>query len=800
MRDRSTVTGDQLFPAIISYVDRFGRRNPDRALTRLIPLVRHRLADLATSERVALMMTLADLYNNIGDVGAARDTARETASILAEAELPTPETAEPQELLDAVIALAVMPLGQDHPTRVERHRRFKSVSLALLKRANILRLDGDGQADGTPASRESGHDAVMAWLPELMDRAGNRIAELDAAAELDLARADPDPAARAASGSSEIPLTPAPHNLASIREFGGLRARAEMEGASEPLATELEAFAAAVRLQPALAAEALTLAAEMRLELGNAPRAIAGYLGAVERARVADDLHQEINAVLGLALMPDAIRDQPTKRADLRPLIDRIEDRRARLNAAYLPSAFMSDKVTSYLLAMHYADRAGDEAERLRLMERLRAFEIHGPPLSGPATDAIRREVVQLSDRLRAEPDPAVAAQLRIERRLAWDELMIARPRARPDFDLDALRARLGDAAVVSFFYMAPEVLDVTLVTARDLIRSRRLLREFPDFGACLAAATAPSRLNPRLSSQLERLAEILLPAEMRSAMEAASEIIVAPHRDLHGLPWTALPLGGHPLILGRPVTVVPNLTVLTGPARKGKPAAGFFGIGARKTSIMLDGEPLIDLARAEAQTSCAAAHFSDAATLIGDAATRAAFLSDPRLSEAETVFFALHGRDVADASLARAPMEAWFAFPDGAIDGIDLACLPLCARLVVATACFSGRRATRLEGIESLPADALYGLQSAFMLAGAESVLGTLWQADDTAAAMITEHLFEALAAGARPAEALHRAIGAYLATPGLKRYQRSPYVWAPYSLTAFSPAVLAFNDSGES
>lgn len=66
LRDRSTVTGDQLFAAIISYVDRFGRRDPDRALTRLIPLVRHRLADLATSERVALLMTLAELYNGIG--------------------------------------------------------------------------------------------------------------------------------------------------------------------------------------------------------------------------------------------------------------------------------------------------------------------------------------------------------------------------------------------------------------------------------------------------------------------------------------------------------------------------------------------------------------------------------------------------------------------------------------------------------------------------------------------------------------------------------------------------------------
>lgn len=787
LRDRSTVTADQLFPAIIAYVDRFGRRNPDRALTRLIPLVRHRLGDLGTCERVALLMTLADLYQGIGDVEAARQVARDTAAALAEAGLPTPETAKPQVLLDAVTALSVTPLGIGQPTRVERHRRFMSIALALLKRASILRLEG--------ADRAAGHDAVMEWLPELMDIAANRISQMGGVPDPDLDRG-PGQAPRGLSDAHPMfrPRDPGP-----VREFAALDARADLEGASEPLATELEALAAAARLQPALAARALTLAAEMRAELGNAPRAVTGYLAAAERARAADDLTQEIHAVLGLALMPDPVRDQRTKRADLRPLIDRIEDRRAKLNAAYLPSAFMSDKVMPYGLAMHYAGQAGDDTERLRLMERLRAFEIHGPPLAGPATDTLRCEVAALSDRLRAERDPSVAARLRVERRLAWDELMIARPRARPDFDLDALRARLGGTAVLSLYYMAPGVLDITLVTARELIRTRRLLGEFPDFGACLAAATEPTKLNRELPGQLERLAEILLPAEMRPALEAASEIVIAPHRDLHGLPWTALPLGGHPLILGRPVATVPNLTVLTRPAGGDRPGPGFFGIGARKTTVTLDGgSPLIDLARAEAQTSGAAAHFPGAASLVGDAATRAAFLTDPRLRAAGIVFFALHGRDVADASLARAPMEAWLAFPDGIIDGIDLACLPLSAQLVVATACFSGRRATRLEGVETLPADALYGLQSAFLLAGAESVLGTLWQADDTAAALITEHLFEALAGGARPAEALHRAVRAYLATPGLKRYQRSPYVWAPYCLTAFSPAVLTLNDSG--
>jgi CHAT domain-containing protein len=793
LRERSDDNNSNLLADIIAYVDRCGARNPDRALTRLIPLVRHRFPGLAAAQRFVLLMTLADLYRVVGDIEAARHIVDDAAGMLADASLPLPEASATQAVVDALVALAVAPRDGVAPTTTERDTRFASVLTALLKRANILR-----QAAGNDADT---HLGVIQRLTDVSGAAFERMAAL-------AARPDPDlEHVGQAIAETGLPLQPAlsplpvaPLDLGASRRYGVLSERAESEGSSESLAAELEALADATWLQPALAAQALADAAGMRAGLGDEAAAAAGYQRAAKVAHQADDLWQEIQAVMGLVLLSDAARPPETKRADLRALIGRIEARRARLNAAYLPSAFMSDKVMPYLVAAHLAGKSGDHAERLRLMERLRAFEIHGPPLSDPVTDTLRREVTVLSDRLRAEADPQEAARLRIERRLAWDELMIARPRERPDFDLVALQARLGQAVVLSTFFFAPEVLDVTLITAREVIQVRRMLAEWPDLAARIAAATQPSRLDLHFASRLESLAEVLLPEQIRPALTRATEIAIAPHRDLHGLPWGALPLNGQPLILGKPLAMVPNLTVLTRRARPTQSLRSFFGIGTRETAeIDGEGRRLIDLAHAEAEVASAAAHFPQAATLIGEEATLAAFLADARLREAGVLLIALHGKDVADPSLARAPMETTLALRDGPIDGIDLACLPLAARLVVATACFSGRRAARLEGMESLPADALYGLQAAFFLAGAEAVVAALWKAYDSTAVRISDHLFKALAQGARPAEALHRAVRAYLATPGLRRVERDPYAWAPYAVTAFSPTAFAFHDIGE-
>ncbi|GAA0310437.1 CHAT domain-containing protein [Rhodovulum strictum] len=790
LREASSVTHDALFAEVIAYVDRFGARYPDRALSRLIPLVRHSLADLALPERVVLLMTLADLYRGVGDVAGARHLVEDAAGTLAEAGLPLPETAPPQAVLDAVAALSLVPLNGQPPGATERFARFSGVMTALMKRANILRQSSEaGQV----------HLAAFQRLSDLGDRAMARSAAL---------AAEPDPdevhiaaALADADLTAPPPLPYVPLDLGASRRLDALADRAEAEGASVALAAELEALAEDPGLQPVLAAQALTQAAGMWADLGVPERASGDYRRAARIAQQADDLWQDIQAVLGLSLLPDDTHPPERKRADLRALVERIEARRARLNAAYLPSAFMADKVLPYLAAAHMAGKAGDHAERLRLLDRLRAQEIHGPPLAAPATDPLRREVIALSGRLRAEPDPERAARLRIERRLAWDELMIARPRLRPDFELAALQARLGGAAVLSAFFMAPDVLDLTLITAGEVVQVRRLLSEWPDFAARLAAVLQPSRLSLDLPAHLAALADILLPEAFRPALAAAPELAIVPHRALHGLPWGALPLDGQPLILGRPVATVPNLTALTRPGRCWPAAPRFLGVATRSTTATdAAGRRLIDLPQAEAEARAAAAQFRHGATLLGAGATRAAFLSDPRLGAADTVLVALHGTDVADPALARAPMETTLALCDGAIDGIDLACLALSAGLVVSTACYSGRRAARIEGLETLPADALYGLQAAFLLAGAGAVLAPLWRAGDATAHRIAGHLFEALGQGARPAEALHRAIRAYLDSPGLRRVERDPYAWAPYALCAFSPAIFAFGSQGES
>ncbi|HLM67703.1 MAG TPA: CHAT domain-containing protein, partial [Longimicrobium sp.] len=72
-------------------------------------------------------------------------------------------------------------------------------------------------------------------------------------------------------------------------------------------------------------------------------------------------------------------------------------------------------------------------------------------------------------------------------------------------------------------------------------------------------------------------------------------------------------------------------------------------------------------------------------------------------------------------------------------------------------------------------------GLFPAFLIAGAQSVLATLWRVSGPSAALAMRHFYDALdaCAGDR-ARALRQAMLAVRATPGLE----APYHWAPFVL----------------
>jgi len=98
----------------------------------------------------------------------------------------------------------------------------------------------------------------------------------------------------------------------------------------------------------------------------------------------------------------------------------------------------------------------------------------------------------------------------------------------------------------------------------------------------------------------------------------------------------------------------------------------------------------------------------------------------------------------------------------------------PLHARLVTISACSgSGSRYFTGEG--------MVGLGWAFQQAGAENVIGTLWDVSDESTPQLMDKLYTALRQGLSPAAALHQAKLAML--HGTLRY-RAPFYWGPFEI----------------
>jgi CHAT domain-containing protein len=144
------------------------------------------------------------------------------------------------------------------------------------------------------------------------------------------------------------------------------------------------------------------------------------------------------------------------------------------------------------------------------------------------------------------------------------------------------------------------------------------------------------------------------------------------------------------------------------------------------------------------------------AATAPGSAAT----VEDPMLRSGLVFAGANAGRSGAD---------------DGVLTALEAAALDLGGtELVVLSACETGVGDVRTgEGV--------FGLRRAFMVAGAETLVMSLWQVDDDATKRLMEEFYGRLAKGEGRAEALRQASIALLRDPA----RRHPFYWASFIST---------------
>jgi CHAT domain-containing protein len=201
------------------------------------------------------------------------------------------------------------------------------------------------------------------------------------------------------------------------------------------------------------------------------------------------------------------------------------------------------------------------------------------------------------------------------------------------------------------------------------------------------------------------------------------------------------------------------------------------------------DPELLSDLPASKDEVIAADAALPGAGNLllIGSRATESAFKSAAN-SQYRIIHLAVHGyastteRNHSALVLLSDPA----AGEDGSLQASEIVQLRLNSDLVILSACDTA--VGPIEGEEGIAA-----LSSAFLLAGARSVVSTLWSIDDTFSLFLMKQLYKHLAARETVAAALTAAKRDMLRTYGSAAV---PYYWAGFTLEGAANLPVAHHD----
>lgn len=290
----------------------------------------------------------------------------------------------------------------------------------------------------------------------------------------------------------------------------------------------------------------------------------------------------------------------------------------------------------------------------------------------------------------------------------------------------------------------------------------------------------------------------------------AQHRLTVIPDGNLNDVPFSALvdPAGRY-VAETRVVSVAPSATVLymlrnevrpegryaflgvgyTGPA----PGKTSHGVGTELADVVrgvfdLSNPHITPLAYAGEEVKDAAGEIGQpSVVLLGRNATEEKLKSEP-LDDFEILHFAVHG-----VVNTHEPERSVLLFADGphsTEDGLwqarEIRTLSLKANLVTLSACDTGIR--KIEGEEGV--DSLVG---AFLMAGAQNVVASLWPTSDRYTATLMEKFYAHLAEGTGEAAALNQAELDILHEYGR---QTPPYYWAAFVLIGAGKGQIRFQN----
>ncbi len=250
--------------------------------------------------------------------------------------------------------------------------------------------------------------------------------------------------------------------------------------------------------------------------------------------------------------------------------------------------------------------------------------------------------------------------------------------------------------------------------------------------------------------------------------------VIIIPQGQLFLIPFAALPdengvdfLEKHPLLYAPAISLLTATPPNHDSLRIGKDPALVVG-NPDMPNDPNEGKPLQQLFGAE-QEALEIAPILQTQPLIGADATKAAVLS--KINDVAIAHFATHGLlDDLGTGIPGVLALTPTATDTGFLKAADIFNLPLKARLVVLSACDTGRG--------NITGDGVIGLSRSFLSAGVETVIVSLWSVSDESTAQLMAEFYRQLQQNSNRAIALRQAM---LTTRQLYRHQSK---WAAFAL----------------
>jgi CHAT domain-containing protein len=254
--------------------------------------------------------------------------------------------------------------------------------------------------------------------------------------------------------------------------------------------------------------------------------------------------------------------------------------------------------------------------------------------------------------------------------------------------------------------------------------------------------------------------------APIEELLDPKAAIVIVPDRALHGLPFAALrnPRTGQYLIQRFPIVISPSLTYLLA-TNVSSP---------RRDSIVSFGAKVDDVTSAREFTALRRI-YTDIRTFTGKHVNKSSFLD--AMESAPIFHYAGHSAKDAIDPLRSSILLDGHRYGPNAVTAVDIAGRRLKPNtLVVLSSCDSSVGNSR-DGV------GMRGLTSAFLIAGAGSVVGSLWpvEASGTSELMIRFHR-SFVSSRAPVAHALRQAQLSFIESGGQHGH---PYYWSSFVVT---------------